>query len=194
MSAKTEQENPEPDEAEIPEANVVEEPSLEEQLAKLSPEERLQRERDEYYENWRRSQADFQNLRRRQSQMIATAANGARTELFAELLIVLDYLDMALLSPVETTEGKNLHMGVEMTRNQMLQFLTQHEVEPIDSSGSFDPTCHEAIETVEGTDAPPGTIVETVRTGYMVGQDVLRHAHVKVAAEVDDAADQDPDS
>lgn len=185
MNPKTEHDgHTGPDDTELPDAEIVEEaaenftPEIE-----LSPEEKVQRERDEFYENWRRSQADYQNLRRRQSQVIASAVQGARREFFAELLIVLDYLDMALLSPVETTEGKNLHMGVQMTRNQMTQFLTQHEVEPIDSSGAFDPSCHEAIETVEGTEFEPGTITETVRKGYRVGQEILRYAHVKVAAE-----------
>lgn len=194
MSAQTEQDVPEPNEADLPEAEIVEEPNLEEELAKLSPEERLQRERDEFYENWRRSQADFQNLRRRQSQVIATAVQGAKRELFAELLMVLDYLDMALLSPVETTEGKNLHMGVQMTRNQMMQLLSQNEIEVIDSSGAFDPSRHEAIETVSDTDAEPGTIVATVRSGYSIGKDVLRHAHVKVAALEEETPAPDAES
>ncbi|MFT7668936.1 MAG: molecular chaperone GrpE [Planctomycetota bacterium] len=187
MNAKTEQDLPEPDEAELPEAEIVEEPE-----EKLTPEEVVQRERDEYYENWRRSQADFQNHRRRQIQVIDAAVKSTRRELFAELLTVLDYLDMALLSNVESQEAKNLLMGVQMTRDHMSQLLTQHEIEPIDSSGSFDPNCHEAIEMVEGTEFEPGTIVGTVRRGYMVGKDVLRHAHVKVAAEPASAEDAEP--
>ena len=180
MNAKTEHDVPEPDEAQLPEAEIVEEPAEEELL---SPEERLQRERDEYYENWRRSQADFQNHRRRQSQTIEAAVKGATRELFGELLIVLDYLDMALMSPVESTEGKNLHMGVQMTRNQMMQFLTQHDVETIESVGMFDPSRHEAVETVTDSGLAPGTIVATVRNGYAIGDEILRYAHVKVAAE-----------
>jgi len=201
MSPQTERERPEPDEApttaqdspaqdpagreldeeELPEAEVVEAAPAAD--ANLTPEERLERERDEYYESWRRSQADFQNLRRRQGHVIATAVDGARRELFAELLIVLDYLDMALATPVETTEGQTLKTGIELTRNQMMQFLVQHEVERIDSSGAFDPELHEAVETVAGSGQEPGTIVETVRAGYTIAKDVLRYAHVKVAAD-----------
>lgn len=201
MNAKTEQDVPHPDEttpaeeASLPEAEVVEQVPVPEE--ELSPEELVLREREEYLENWRRVQADFQNHRRRQVQVIDAAVKGARRELFAELLLVLDYLDMALMSPVETTEGKNLLMGVQMTRDQMIQFLGTHEVETIDSSGNFDPALHEAIETVEGTDAAPGSIVETVRRGYSIGKDVLRYAHVKVAADpaaslADETADHEP--
>jgi molecular chaperone GrpE len=195
MNAKTEQDAQEPEEGSLPQAEVVEEapkgPSEPEE--ELTPEQLLERERDEYHENWRRVQADFQNHRRRQVQVIDAAMTSARRELFAELLLVLDYLDMALLSPVETTEGKNLLMGVQMTRDQMMQFLGTHEVEAIDSSGTFNPTLHEAIETVAETDATPGTIVETVRRGYTMGSDVLRHAHVKVAADpADDNTEGEP--
>lgn len=190
MSAKTNAGAPEPgssepeiDEANLPEAEIVEEPPVEVIEEKLSPEELVQKERDEFYENWRRTQADFQNHRRRQSQVMEMAVKGARRELFSEMLLVLDYLDMALLSPVETQEGKNLLMGVQMTRTQMMQLLQSHEIETIDSSGAFNPERHEAIEMVEDSDKAPGTIVQTVRRGYTIGEDVLRHAHVKVAAE-----------
>lgn len=180
MTAKhdTEQESQEPDEAELQEAEIVEEPPAPE----LSPEEQILQERDEYLDNWRRTQADIQNLRRRQGQGIEDAVRSARRELFSELLLVLDYLDMALLSPVETQEGKNLRMGVQMTRDQMLQFLSQHEIEAIESTGSFDPKLHEAVETVPTDEAEPGTIVSTLRAGYKAGNDVLRYAQVKVAA------------
>jgi molecular chaperone GrpE len=164
-------------EASLPEADVIEEP--EEQL---SDEERVLRERDEFEENWRRSQADFQNLRRRQSEVIAASRLATKRELLGELLLVIDYLDMALITPMETQEGKNLYMGVSMTRDQMMQFLVQREVEPIDTGGNFDPSLHEAVETIETDEAEPGTILQTARTGYTLGKDVLRHAHVKVAA------------
>jgi molecular chaperone GrpE len=193
MNSETERGATEPEEAFLPDADIVEEASSSsaEELEALSPEELLQRERDEYLENWRRVQADFQNHRRRQVLVIEAAVTGARRELFGELLLVLDYLDMALKSPVETTEGKNLLMGVQMTRDQMMRFLEAHEVERIDSSGTFDPTRHEAIETVAAPNVAPGTIVETVRSGYAIGKDVLRYAHVKVAADSSVEADRE---
>lgn len=193
MNAKTDRDAPEPEEASLPDAEVVDDATpVDEEQEELSPEERLQRERDEYHENWRRVQADFQNHRRRQVQVIDAAASSARRELFGQLLMVLDYLDMALKTPVETTEGKNLQVGVQMTRDQLMQMLAGHEVEAIDSSGAFDPDWHEAIETLAAEGVEPGQIVETVRTGYAIGKDVLRYAHVRVAADpakTDDGAD-----
>ncbi len=199
MTAKTNSEAPGPeevdpqvDESNLPDAEIVEEPEVE--ALPLSPEELLQKERDEFYENWRRTQADFQNHKRRQAQVMEMTVKSTRRELFSEMLLILDYLDMALLSPVETQEGKNLLMGVEMTRTQMMQLLQRHEIETIESQGSFNPELHEAIERVEGSGKEPGTIVQTVRRGYTIGKDILRHAHVKVAAEPSAEATPSDDS
>ena len=105
----------------------------------------------------------------------------SRMALLGELLLVLDYLDMALGSPVTTDEGRNLLFGVQMTRDQLAGLLEREGAAPVDSSGDFDPQVHQAVAIVETDEVPPGRIVETVRHGWTIGEHVLRHAHVKVA-------------
>jgi molecular chaperone GrpE len=166
-----EPETPEPDEA----ARPVE--GDEDELT------RLVRERDEYLESWRRSRADYQNLRRRLQSDIDAAVLKTRTALLSELLLVLDFLEMALRTEVRTDEARNLKVGIEMTRGQMLQFLAQQEVRAVPEGRRFDPAMHQAIEMIDAPDREPGDVVETVRPGYLIGPHVLRHAHVKVAAE-----------
>ncbi len=145
--------------------------------------ERLQRERDEATDSWKRALADYKNLRKRTLVDIDSAVRSSKMGLLSELLLVLDYLDMALQTQCETQEGKNLLFGVDMTRNQMLQFLESQDVKPLESEGAFDPERHQAIENVVTEDAEPGTILETVRKGFTCGEHVLRYAQVKVAAE-----------
>lgn len=149
--------------------------------APLTREEELERERDELLDRWRRAHADYQNLRRRQRADIDAAVSTARMALLGELLLVLDYLDMALGSPVTTDEGRNLLYGVQMTRDQLAGLLEREGAAPVDSSGDFDPQVHQAVAIVETDEVPPGRIVETVRRGWTIGEHVLRHAHVKVA-------------
>jgi molecular chaperone GrpE len=144
--------------------------------------ERLQRERDEAQENWKRALADYKNLRKRTLVDIDSATRASKQGLLSELLLVLDYLEMALQTQCETQEGKNLLFGVEMTRNQMMKFLESQDVSPLDSEGQFDPEIHQAVENVETGEVEPGTIVETVRRGYKCGDHVLRYSQVKVAA------------
>jgi molecular chaperone GrpE len=139
-------------------------------------------ERDEALENARRALADYQNLRRRTHSDIDAAAKRARAEVLAEALTVLDYLDMALATECTTEEGKNLKLGVSMTRGQLVALLERFKVKEIPSTQAFDAAYHQAFATVETTEQPPGSIVEVFRKGWLLGDQVLRHAQVRVAA------------
>ncbi len=147
-----------------------------------TPLEQAQAERDEYLANFQRAKADYQNLRRRILEDIDAAVLRETTGLMHEMLTVLDYLDMALASPCESEDSKNLQVGVQMTRGQLWQALERQGVKPIPTEGTFNPSLHQAMATVERGDVEAGTIVEVVRGGFQKGDHVLRHAQVKVAA------------
>ena len=139
-------------------------------------------ERDEFEQKWLRAQADFQNLRRRTAEDIDAAVSRAKSDVLAEAITVLDYLDMALAAPVTTDEAKNLKVGVEMTRGQLQGLFDRLDVKPVVAEGTFDPALHQAVSTVETEEHEPGAIVEVVRGGWCMGDAVLRYAQVRVAA------------
>jgi len=139
-----------------------------------------ERERDEAVANWQRARADYKNLNRRSLETIDAAVGRARVEVLSELLLVLDYLDMALLAECTTEEAKNLHYGVSLTRDQMLGVLERFEVKPIEEMESFDPAIHQAISKIEDEEREEGDIIEVVRKGYWLGEQVLRYAQVHV--------------
>lgn len=145
--------------------------------------EELRAQRDEYLANWQRARADYQNLRRRTRADVEAMQQGMIQPLLENLLLVLDNLDMALAAPTTTDESKNLAIGVEMTRTQLLQALERESVARIAEGGTFDPEKHQAVESVPDAEAEPGTVLETVRPGYTWRQGVLRYAQVKVAGE-----------
>jgi len=145
--------------------------------------QQLERERDEYMNNWRRAQADYQNLKRRQINDIDSAVRRAQQSVLENVLLVLDNLDMALSMQCTTDEAKNLLVGVEMTRKQIIDVLEREEVERIDVTDAFDPAVHQAIATVEVEDeAQVGQILEVQRSGWTHRGQVLRFAQVKVGA------------
>lgn len=144
--------------------------------------EQLAAERDEYLELWKRAQADYKNLRRRGMADLEAGVRRSMQPLLDNLLLVLDHLEMALASPVESEDAKNFAIGVELTRKQLLAALAQEEVAEISTDGEFDPEAHQAVEMVADSDAEPGTIVATVRKGYRWRGVVLRYAQVRVAA------------
>lgn len=138
-------------------------------------------QRDEYLSSWQRAQADYQNLRRRLQSDIDAATARSKAPLLADLLLVLDYLDMAISAPCSTDEGRNLLAGVEMTKGQLVRALEREGVKPVGESGTFDASVHQAVERVETSAAEPNTILATLRKGYTHNGVVLRPAQVKVA-------------
>ena len=171
------------DEAGLPEAEVVEEAPRPENM---TPEEQiaaLQEECATLREKSLRAQADYQNQKRRAFAERDMEVRRRLQPLLSELLLVLDFLDMALGSPANNEETKNLLMGVDMTRTRFLQALENAGVHPIPSEGMFDPELHEATETELAPDKEPGTILRTVRRGYEWNDTVLRHAQVVVAKD-----------
>jgi molecular chaperone GrpE len=149
--------------------------------------ESVVRERDEHLANWKRAQADYQNLRRRLQSDIDAAVQRGKKPLLQNLLLVLDYLEMALATPSTTRESKDMHAGVEMTRNALQSALERENVRPIPEGGTFDSALHEAVERIETKDAKNGEIVQTLRRGYTADGQVLRPAQVKVAVAADAA-------
>ena len=141
------------------------------------------RERDELQAKLQRATADYQNLRRRQQADIDAALRRGLESLLANMLLVLDHLDLALSAPAESAETANFARGVALTRTQFLAALAQEDVVPVETSGIFDPNRHEVVMTVERPDLEPGTIVDVLRRGYTWRDKVLRVAHVSVAAE-----------
>ena len=141
----------------------------------------LQRERDDYMARWQRAAADYQNLKRRTAGEVESALRRSLEGLLQALLLVVDHLELALGSQIESEDARALARGVELTRDQLLHALRQEGVEPILDEGEFDPSLHEAVATVETDEVDPGKVVDTLRRGYTWRGQVLRFAHVRVA-------------
>ncbi len=136
--------------------------------------------RDEYLAGWQRTQADFDNYRKRaQRQQQEFAARGAE-RLVAKLLPVLDDLERALAAAADHEEAKVIE-GVEMTKLALAAALASEGLVEIEAEGAFDPHVHEALlaQSVEGVES--GSIVQVVQRGYRLGDAVLRPARVIVA-------------
>src|SRR3712207_3770608 len=113
-----------------------------------SRQEEVERQRDEYLALAQRTQADFENFRKRAARETAAAGERARGTLVRELLPVLDNLERALASAEEREQ--HLAEGVKLVHADLLSVLQRNGVEQFDPSGEkFDPTFHEALSTRE---------------------------------------------
>jgi molecular chaperone GrpE len=130
--------------------------------------------------------ADLDNVRRRAAREQAAAAQQGRRAALLPLLPVLDALDRAL----ETgSSDPSFVEGVASTQRLFLSALREAGAEPVPAGAGqpFDPRVHEAIAAEVRPGSPPGTVLREVRRGFTLGDDVLRPAHVVVAAGADRA-------
>jgi molecular chaperone GrpE len=137
-------------------------------------------QRDEYLALAQRTQADFENYRKRVAKEAAAAAERGVAKLAKELLPALDNLDRALEAAAEEDP---LLDGVRLVRAELSAALARVGVESFDPTGElFDPVHHEAMaqQPVEGADS--GTVVEVYQPGYRLNGTVIRPARVVVAA------------
>ncbi|HEY7631435.1 MAG TPA: nucleotide exchange factor GrpE [Thermoleophilaceae bacterium] len=141
-------------------------------------------ERDKYLDLAQRTQADFENYRKRAAKDAATAGERAKAGLVRELLPVLDNLERALTTAVhDDGESSPVVEGVRLVRADLLGVLERSGVQAYDPAGEpFDPTVHEALSTrpaPEGTH--PGIVMDVVEKGYRLNDTVLRPARVIVS-------------
>jgi molecular chaperone GrpE len=156
-----------------------------------SPEERiaaLVSAVDELRDRFLRAAAETDNVRKRAERDVADARAYGITSFARDVLSVADNLSRALDTIGEEAragaEGtlKSLLDGVELTRREMQNILKKHGVRELDPKGEkFDPNFHQAMYEVPDPQAPAGTVVQVVQTGYAIGDRVLRPALVGVS-------------
>jgi molecular chaperone GrpE len=137
-------------------------------------------ERDEYLALAQRTQADFENYRRRVARESALAQERGVVKLAKELLPALDNLDRALEA---ADQDDPLLQGVRLVREELSAALARVGIESFSPTGEiFDPSLHEAVvhQPVDG--AASGTVAEVYQPGYRLGEQIIRPARVVVAA------------
>src|SRR6266571_1251649 len=160
-------------------------PAMEEgRLAELEArntelETQLAQAKQEASDNWNRfvrERADVENIRKRQERMLTERVQYQRKSLLQKFLGVLDNVDRALMY-YETMDKQQLQQTLRMVQWQMNEVMRSEGLNQVPTVGeTFNPYVHEAIEAVENSDQPEGTIVEEVQKGYTLGDETLRSA------------------
>ena len=130
-------------------------------------------------DGWQRAAAEFQNFKKRIERDRAADQAAMKADVIRQVLPVLDDLERALQSRPPEDAWFN---GIELIQRKMQGILEAQGVKRMEATGAvFDPNFHEAIsqEPVDGAES--GRIVAVVLNGYMLGDQVIRPAQVKVA-------------
>jgi molecular chaperone GrpE len=164
--------------AERPDTSRIVDPA--ESLAIVTAErDRLAAEKAEVQDRLLRSQAEFQNLRRRIEREKAEWHEYAATEAVRSLLPILDDFERAL--KIEAAD-KHYSKGMELIYQRLIESLKKLGLEPMVCVGQpFNPHMHHAVDKFETEDAPDGTVLEEYQRGYNFKGQLLRAAMVKVA-------------
>jgi molecular chaperone GrpE len=139
------------------------------------------KQRDDYLALAQRTQADFENYRKRIAKEAAAAQERGTSALAKELLPALDNLDRAL----DAADSEDpLLEGVRLVRAELSGGLARAGIESFSPAGQpFDPALHEAVATAPAPDgSPSGTVLEVYQPGYKLGTSIIRPARVVVAA------------
>jgi molecular chaperone GrpE len=126
----------------------------------------------------KRALADLDNYRKRAGREVERRVAENREAMLRDWLEPLDSLERA----VGVDSGASLAAGLRSVLHQMETILARHGVERMAAAGEpFDPALHEAVGVREVDDVPDRTIIEVVRSGYRLGDRVLRPAQVIVS-------------
>ena len=155
-------------------------PEAEPSAAPANELEALRQESARNYAGWQRAQADFENLKRRSAQDVRDRVQQSQRAILLDLIDLADDFERANREAPgdETNVDDPWRQGVELISQKLNALLLRQQVQQIDTLDQpFDPEFHEAVGQLPGQH---DEIVAVLRTGYTVGNRVLRATQVMV--------------
>jgi molecular chaperone GrpE len=189
ISVTTESENATPEVVE-PELTATPESELQSLAIKLTE---VSNQRDAFQSQYLRIAADFDNFRKRNSKEKEEIELRTKCATIMELLSVVDNFERARNQIKPQNDGeRGIHKSYQGVYKQLVDGLKRIGVSPMRPEGQqFDPNLHEAIMRQPTEEHPEGTVIEELQRGYFLGEKILRHSLVKVAAPPEQLSAED---
>jgi molecular chaperone GrpE len=142
----------------------------------------LQADLDRFRDLALRSQADFENYKKRASREKEEAIKYANSALLQQLVSILDNFELGLAAAKTEAEQSPIYSGMVLVQKQLNDLLAENGLEPIEAEGkAFDPNLHEAIGH-EPSESREGMVIRQTRRGYRLKNRLLRPARVVVSS------------
>jgi molecular chaperone GrpE len=142
----------------------------------------LQADLDRFRDLALRSQADFENYKKRAAREKEDAVKYANSSLLQRLVSILDNFELGLAAAKTETEHSPIYSGMVLVQKQLNDLLEENGLQAIEAEGKkFDPNLHEAIAH-ESSEAAEGTVIRQARRGYRFKDRLLRPARVVVSS------------
>lgn len=180
---------------------VLSEP-VDKSLDKMTKEEwvekirELQKESQRNYDLYLRSQAEMENMKKRNRKDKEDWLKFAGETLIKEMLPVLDNLEKALSHSNNENTVHALKEGIHLTLKGLKDSLSKSGLEEVKALGEpFDPCFHEAVSEMDDPKAKPGIVITELQKGYVLNSRLIRPAMVVVnRKKAAQQADQDKNS
>lgn len=150
-------------------------------------------QRDAFQSQYLRIAADFDNFRKRSGKEREETELRVKSDTIKELLSVVDNFERARTQIKPQNDGEmGIHKSYQGVYKQLVDSLKRIGVSPMRSEGQqFDPNLHEAVMRQPTEEHPEGTVIEELQRGYYLGDRILRHSLVKVAAPPEQLSAED---
>jgi molecular chaperone GrpE len=153
----------------------------------------ISNQRDAFQGQYLRIAADFDNFRKRSSKEKEDTELRVKCATIMELLSVVDNFERARTQIKPQNDGEmGIHKSYQGVYKQLVDSLKRIGVSPMRAEGQqFDPNLHEAVMRQPTEEHPEGTVIEELQRGYYLGDRILRHSLVKVAAPPEQLSAED---
>lgn len=143
----------------------------------------LQGDLDRFRELALRTQADFENYKKRAAREKEEAIKYANSSLLERLVAIIDNFELGLTAAKQQGANSPIYSGMVLVQKQLTDLLTENGLEPIEAEGKmFDPNLHEAIAHEPSDKVPEETVLRQMRRGYRLKDRLLRPARVVVSS------------
>ncbi len=143
----------------------------------------LQADLDRFRDLALRSQADFENYRKRHAREKEDAIKYANSSLLERLLPIVDNFELGLAAARAEGENSPVFSGMSLVFKQLTDFLAENGLQPIEAVGQkFDPNLHEAIAHQPSANVPEEYVINQTRRGYRFKDRLLRPSSVVVSS------------
>ena len=148
----------------------------------VSAESQLKADLERYRDLALRSQADFDNFRKRAARDKEDAVKYSNASFLERLIPILDNFELGLTAAKASAADSPILSGMDMVARQLNDFLLSTGVEPVAADGQkFDPNLHEAVAQEASDTVAEGFVVRQLRRGYKLRDRLLRPATVVVS-------------
>lgn len=155
--------------------------TIEDELQELDNSEHLLEQKiKELQDQYLRTHADFENVKKRLEKEKSQALEYANEKMLKDMLPVADALEKALESTKMVDNGDKIAEGLSLTIDNLYKVFNKYGVEVISTDDDFDPNLHDAIMQVANPDKEDGQIAQVLQKGFKYKERILRPAMVSL--------------